>query len=124
VRGRLVVGVDAEGIDIQGAGPLGRLLAERAGAELARHGQAVRDCTLPGHPEIFVVGDLMALDSLPGLAEVALQSGLHAASQIRRRLDGDARPRRFRYRDLGSLAAVSRSYAIGERSTSSPGGIL
>ncbi len=69
----------------------------------------------PGHPEVFVVGDLMSLDGLPGLAEVAIQSGRHAADEIRRRLDGDAEPRPFRYRDLGSLAAVSRYYAVGER---------
>ena len=92
--GATVVGVDAEGIEIQGsdgarrrvaartkvwsagvhASPLGRLLAERSGAEITRHGQVrvLLDCTLPGHPEVFLVGDLMALDSLPGLAEVAL----------------------------------------------------
>jgi NADH dehydrogenase len=57
----------------------------------------------------------MALDDLPGLAEVALQSGLHAAAQIRRRLAGDQTPRRFHYRDLGTLATVSRFYAIGQR---------
>lgn len=73
------------------------------------------DCTLPGHPDVFVVGDLMALDSLPGLAEVAMQSGLHAASEIRRRLDGPMTPRKFRYVDLGSLAAISRYYAVGQR---------
>ena len=73
------------------------------------------DCTLPGHPEVFVVGDLMSLDGLPGLAEVAMQSGRHAGREIRRRLAGDAQPRPFRYTDLGSLAAVSRYYAIGER---------
>jgi NADH dehydrogenase len=44
-----------------------------------------------------------------------MQSGRHAASEIRSRLYGDAQPRPFRYRDLGSLAAVSRFYAIGER---------
>jgi NADH:ubiquinone reductase (H+-translocating) len=73
------------------------------------------DCTLPGHPEVFVVGDLMARDSLPGLAEVAMQSGLPAASEIRRRLAGGATPRRFRCVDLGSLAAISRYYAVGQR---------
>jgi NADH dehydrogenase len=135
--GAMVVGVDDDGIDVQAtdgahrriaartkvwsagvqASPLGRLLTERSGAQLTRHGQVrvERDCTLPGHPEVFVVGDLMALDSLPGLAEVAMQSGLHAASQIRRRLDGDTTPRAFHYRDLGSLAAISRYYAIGQR---------
>jgi NADH dehydrogenase len=99
------------------ASPLGSMLATQAGLEPTRTGQVpVRsDCTLPGHPEVFVVGDLMALDRLPGLAEVAIQSGRHAAAEIRRRLDGEAEPRSFEYRDLGSLAAVSRYYAIGER---------
>jgi NADH:quinone reductase (non-electrogenic) len=99
------------------ASPLGRLLAAQAGVEPTRSGQVPvePDCTLTGHPEVFVAGDLMALDGLPGLAEVAIQSGRHAAAQIRRRLDGDAQPHPFRYRDLGSLAAVSRYYAIGER---------
>ena len=55
----------------------------------------------------------MSLDGLPGLAEVAIQSGRHAARTIRRRLEGDAGQRPFRYRDLGSLAAVSRFYAMG-----------
>jgi NADH dehydrogenase len=99
------------------ASPLGSMLAAHAGVEPTRTGQVPveRDCTLPGHPEVFVVGDLMALDRLPGLAEVAIQSGRHAASTILRRLGGDAESRPFRYRDLGSLAAVSRYYAIGER---------
>ena len=99
------------------ASPLGGMLAAHAGVAPARTGRVPveRDCTLPGHPEVFVVGDLMALERLPGLAEVAIQSGRHAASEIRRRLDGDAQPQPFRYRDLGSLAAVSRYYAIGER---------
>jgi NADH dehydrogenase len=73
------------------------------------------DCTLLGHREVFVIGDLMALDSLPGVAEVAMQSGLHAASEIRRRLDGDSEPRPLRYLDLGNLAAISRFYAVGQR---------
>ena len=66
------------------------------------------DCTLPGHTEVFVVGDLMSLDRLPGVAEVAMQSGRHAARTIRRRLDGDAEARPFRYRDLGTMATISR----------------
>jgi NADH:ubiquinone reductase (H+-translocating) len=134
--GTLVTGMDASGVQLKtGAGverlaaitkiwsagvqasPLGSTLAAQAGVEPTRSGQVpVRaDCTLPGHPEVFVVGDLMSLDRLPGLAEVAMQSGRHAAAQIRRRLDGDAEPRPFRYHDLGSLAAVSRYYAVGER---------
>jgi NADH:quinone reductase (non-electrogenic) len=99
------------------ASPLGGAVARQARVELTPSGQIpVRaDCTVPGHPEVFVIGDLMALDALPGLAEVAIQSGRHAAAEIRRRLDGDTAPRPFRYRDLGSLAAVSRYYAVGQR---------
>jgi NADH dehydrogenase len=134
--GTLVTGIDAAGVELKTgdgferlaamtkiwsagvqASPLGSMLAAQAGLEPTRSGQVpVRaDCTLPRHPEVFVVGDLMSLDLLPGLAEVAMQSGRHAAAEIRRRLDGDTQPRPFRYRDLGSLAAVSRYYAIGER---------
>jgi NADH dehydrogenase len=70
------------------------------------------DCTLPGHPDVFVVGDLMSLDRLPGLAEVAMQSGRHAARTIVRRLKGDTVQRPFRYRDLGTMATISRSRAV------------
>ena len=43
------------------------------------------DCTLPGHPEVFAIGDMVSLDELPGVAEVAMQQGLYAAKTIRRR---------------------------------------
>ena len=110
----MVTSVDATGIEIGSAEPalrrieamtkiwpagveashLGRLVADTTGASLDRAGRvAVQpDCTLPGHPEIFVVGDMMSLDALPGVAEVAMQSGRHAANTIRRRLGG-IRPR-------------------------------
>jgi NADH:quinone reductase (non-electrogenic) len=106
------------------ASPLGQLLADASGAETDRMGRVeVRpDCTLPGHPEVFVVGDLMALDDLPGMAEVAMQSAAHAASLIKRRLDGDDRDRPFRYRDLGSLAAISRFRAVAKIGPVSVGG--
>jgi NADH:quinone reductase (non-electrogenic) len=70
------------------------------------------DCTLPGHPEVFVVGDLMSLDGLPGVAQVAIQSGRHAAETIVHRLDGDAGEQPFRYRDKGTMATISRFHAI------------
>lgn len=132
--GWMVDGVDERGVDLRrpdggkdripartkvwaagmSASPLGRQLAAQTGAAVDRMGrvQVLPDCTLPGHPEIFVIGDMMALDGLPGLAEVAIQSGLHAARTIRRRLEGDATPRRFKYHDLGSLAIVSRFGAV------------
>jgi NADH dehydrogenase len=126
----MVTGVDAAGLDIAPNGgstgrieartkisaagvqasPLGAILAAHSDGAVDRAGRvAVRpDCTLPGHPEVFVVGDLMDLDGLPGVAEVAMQSGAHAARTIARRLSGDARERPFCYRDLGTMATVAR----------------
>ncbi len=72
------------------ASRLGQELARQSEVQLDRMGRVKvnPDCTIPGHPEVFVVGDLMALDDLPGVAEVAMQSGIYAAVTIRRRLDG------------------------------------
>jgi NADH:ubiquinone reductase (H+-translocating) len=97
------------------ASGVGGLLSETAGVELDKSGRVPvePDCSLPGHPEVFVVGDLMALDDLPGVAEVAMQSGAHAAHTIERRLAGQA-PKRFRYRDLGTLAVISRFRAVAK----------
>ena len=60
------------------------MLAEATGAETDRAGRiaVLPDLTLPGHPEVFAVGDMVALDELPGVAEVAMQSGIHAANTI------------------------------------------
>jgi NADH:ubiquinone reductase (H+-translocating) len=62
---------------------------------------------------VFVVGDLMALNGLPGVAEVAMQSGAHAANTIKRQLRG-ADPKPFRYHDLGTLAVISRFGAVAK----------
>ena len=70
------------------------------------------DCTLPGHPEVFVIGDLMSLGGLPGVSQVAIQSGRHAADTIRRRLEGDTTRRPFRYRNFGTMATISRFRAL------------
>src|SRR5262249_40633045 len=70
------------------------------------------DCSLPGHPEVFAIGDMMSLDDLPGVAEVAMQQGVHAAFTIRRRVRGEGGSKPFRYRDLGSMATVARFRAI------------
>jgi NADH dehydrogenase len=95
------------------ASGLGATLAESVGAEVDKQGRVLvePDCSVPGHPEIFVVGDLMALDDLPGVAEVAIQSGAHAAHTIERRLEGKD-PKPFRYHDLGTLAVISRFRAV------------
>jgi NADH dehydrogenase len=69
------------------------------------------DLSVPGYPEIFVIGDLVGRDKLPGVAENAMQGGLHAAACVRRDLAG--KPRRpYRYRDLGSAAYISRGHAV------------
>lgn len=132
--GEMVTAVDADGLELRApdgstrrldsrckvwaagvaASPLGALLAERAGARTDRAGrvEVEPDCTLPGHPEVFVIGDMMALDELPGVAQVAMQSGEHAARQIVRRLRGETEPEPFVFHDKGSMATVSRFHAI------------
>jgi NADH dehydrogenase len=132
--GTVVTGVDAEGLDMESrdgsvsrieaytkvwaagvqASALGAMIAEQSGTGVDRAGrvQVLPDCTLPGHRDVFVVGDLMSLDRLPGLSEVAMQSGVHAARTIVRRLEGDTAERPFRYRDLGTMATISRFRAV------------
>ncbi|HXW59263.1 MAG TPA: NAD(P)/FAD-dependent oxidoreductase [Solirubrobacteraceae bacterium] len=96
------------------ASPLAKALAEATGAgtDRAGHIEVLPDCTLPGHPEVFVVGDMMSLNRLPGVAEVAMQGGIHAARTIKRRLGGDTSSKQFVYRDLGSMATIARFRAI------------
>src|SRR5699024_8909930 len=70
---------------------------------------------VPGHPNIFVVGDLMSLDDLPGVAQVAIQGGQYAAKQIAAGVDKGQRPeqrRPFKYFDKGSMATGSRYSAV------------
>jgi NADH:quinone reductase (non-electrogenic) len=132
--GTMVTGVDVDGLDVTlkdgstgriesttkiwaagvQASPLGAILAEQSDATADRAGRVSvePDCTLPGHPEVFVVGDMMSLDHLPGLAEVAMQSGHHASRTIARRLEGDTARRPFRYRDLGTMATIARFRAV------------
>jgi NADH dehydrogenase len=96
------------------AAPLAQLIAQATGAPTDRLGRVTvaPDCSIAGYPEIFVVGDMMDLEGLPGLAEVAMQSGAHAARVISARIDGRPEPRPFRYHDLGTMAAVSRTSAV------------
>ncbi|MGB7825986.1 MAG: NAD(P)/FAD-dependent oxidoreductase, partial [Pseudolabrys sp.] len=106
----IVAHIDADGVDVKGAdgsvqhfaaktkiwaagvlaSPLAKMLADATGAQCDRAGRikVQPDCSLPGHPEVFVVGDMMNCNDLPGVAEVALQSGLHAAHVIRNRVRG------------------------------------
>jgi NADH:quinone reductase (non-electrogenic) len=97
------------------ASPLAAMLAEASGASTDRAGriEVLPDCSLPSHPEVFAIGDMMSLNKLPGVAEVAMQSGIHAAETIKRRASGgDAEGKPFKYRDLGSMASIARFSAI------------
>jgi NADH:ubiquinone reductase (H+-translocating) len=81
------------------------------------------DLSVPGHPEVFVIGDLAGRDGLPGVAENAMQGGLHAAACIRR--DAASRRRKdYRYRDLGSAAYISRGHAVVQAGPVKVAGIL
>jgi NADH dehydrogenase len=76
------------------------------------------DLTIPGHPEVFVIGDLASVNGadgrpLPGVAQVAIQTGRHAARNIRLAIDGKpSRP--FVYRNLGNMATIGRASAIAD----------
>jgi NADH dehydrogenase len=96
------------------APPFAHALARATGAEQDSSGRihVQPDLTLPGHPIIHVVGDLAALDNLPGVAEVAMQGGWHAAGQVLHAAAGEPASTPFRYRDLGSAAYISRGHAI------------
>jgi NADH dehydrogenase len=138
-----VVAVDATGIEVETIGgeqsgereripamtkvwaagvaapALAAKLATATGAKTDRAGRVhvEPNTSLPGHPEIFVLGDMMNLAGddgkpLPGVAQVAIQSGRHAADQIKRRLAGKETGQPFRYFDKGSLATISRFSAV------------
>jgi NADH dehydrogenase FAD-containing subunit len=74
------------------------------------------DCSVPGHPEIFVVGDTASIQQdgkpLPGVAQVAMQGGRYVGKLIARSLSGKTAPRPFRYFDKGNMAVVGRGFAI------------
>ncbi len=112
------------------ASPLGRILATATGAELDRAGRVVvaSDLTIPGHPDIFVIGDLAHCRNqngqpLPGVAPVAMQQGQYVAELIRHRLRGQTLPP-FRYRDRGSMAIVGRAEAVADMSGRHFSGLL
>jgi NADH dehydrogenase len=96
------------------APPLATQLAETTGAEQDRAGRinVEPDLTIPGHPDISVVGDIMNLGGLPGVAEVAMQTGYYAGRRIRDQLVKHEDPKPFKYRDLGSAAYIARGRAV------------
>src|SRR5262249_51663042 len=105
------------------ASPLAALLAAQSGAELDHAGRVAvgPDLTLPGHPEVFALGDMVRVRNadgnvvpLPGLAPVAMQEGRYAARVIRDRLRGRELRRPFHYRDKGNLATIGRGRAVAD----------
>jgi NADH:ubiquinone reductase (H+-translocating) len=135
--GHLVTGIDADGVTMRtgeseqhvgaatviwAAGVLAAsvsgTLAEAAGAETDNAGRVLvePDLSLPGHPEVLALGDMVRVrdhDPLPGVAPVAMQMGRYAARSIKARLKGrDAGP--FHYKDKGNLATIGRARAVAE----------
>ena len=103
------------------ASPLGTALAKATGLVPDRVGRlAVEpDLSLPGHAEIFVIGDLASFSHqtgqpLPGLAPVAMQQGRYVTEVIKRRLAGKRPPGPFRYRDRGNMATIGRAEAVAD----------
>jgi NADH dehydrogenase len=137
LTGRTVVGVDGEGVTVKDgndqsqriptrtviwaagvtASSLAARLGELTGAECDRAGLVTvePDLTLPGHPEVLALGDMVRVRgaTLPGVAPVAMQQGRYAAKAVRARLQGrDVPP--FRYRDKGNLATIGRGAAVAD----------
>jgi NADH dehydrogenase len=140
--GRTVVAVDEAGVTVEaGSGETERIatrtvvwaagvtassmaakLAEQSGAEVDRAGRVTveSDLTLPGHPEVFALGDMVrvreadeAVTTFPGVAPVAMQQGRYAARVVRARLRGRAAGP-FHYRDKGNLATIGRAAAVAD----------
>jgi NADH dehydrogenase len=142
-----VTAIDAHGLEVQpadgapyripsrcivwaagvAASPLGRQLAQGTGAQVDRAGRIVvdPDLSLPGHPEINVIGDLAAARSfapgkepapVPGVSPAAKQMGRRAAANILRRIDGRT-TEAFRYRDYGNLATIGRNSGVVDLTT-------
>ena len=102
------------------ASPLGRMLEKSAGARVDRAGRVIvePDMTVPGHPDIFVIGDLSNFSHqtgkpLPGVAQPAIQQGRYVAKVIQRRIRGEKSPA-FHYFDKGNLATIGRGAAVAD----------
>lgn len=127
--GTMVTGIDETGVTLSSgeripagtvlwaAGVQASPLVAMLPVQVDRAGRArvAPDLTIPGHPEIFVLGDAALVDggAVPGVAPAAMQQGRHAARAIRARLAGRA-VRPFRYRHKGSLATIGRARAVAD----------
>lgn len=115
---------------IWGAGVRPRPLGATLGVPLDAAGRVIvgPDCSVPGHPNVFVIGDMAHFPGpngrpLPGLAPVAMQQGRHVAAVLRADLEGKRRPS-FRYRDKGIMATIGRSRAVAQKGRMRLAGLL
>lgn len=111
------------------ASPLGKILADQTGADLDKGGRisVEQDCSLRGHPEILVIGDLANFQQdgkpLPGVAQTGIQMGTYAAKLVGARLRSETyKP--FRYWDKGNMATIGRAAAVAEIGKLHFGGLL
>jgi NADH:ubiquinone reductase (H+-translocating) len=106
------------------ASPLGALIAEQAGAAVDRSGrvEVLPDLTVPGHPNVFIIGDMASVPGVPGMAQGAIQGGKYAARAITAGSHDARKP--FHYFDLGSMATVSRFSAVVKIGRLQYGGFL
>ncbi len=131
--GTRVTGIDEHGVDIDGerlqattvlwtAGVKAKSLTGTLGVELDRAGRVKvnADCSIPGHPEAFVIGDAARFvpegsdHPIPGVSPVAMQQGRFVARLIRARSGGPSASEKFEYVDKGSMATIGRSRAVAE----------
>jgi NADH dehydrogenase len=108
------------------AAPLAAALAAASGAATDRLGRLLvqPDLTLPGRPEVFAIGDMAAIDALPGVAQVAMQQGRHVAGTVTARLAGRGAPPPFRYKDKGTMATIGPRKAVVDAYGLRIGGLL
>ena len=92
--------------------PLGE--ATGAGTDRAGRVAVLPDCSLPGHPGVFAIGDMVRLNDLPGVAQPAIQEGRYVGRLIRARLAGKNETAPFAYRDKGSMATIGHLSAVAD----------
>ena len=110
------------------ASPLGKQLAEQSSVELDRAGRVkvLPDLTIPGHPNVFVIGDMANVEGVPGMAQGAIQGAKYATKAIKAELKGadPAKREPFHYFDKGSMSTVSRYSAVAKIGPLEFGGII
>ena len=130
-----VVSIDRDGLDVDGpegprripartviwaagvkASPLAGRIAGRTGARTDRAGRLLvePDLTVPGHPEIFAIGDMVGLEGVPGTAQPAIQEGAYVSRVVLARLRGARTPKPFSYDDKGMMATIGRAQAVAQ----------